>query len=175
MFFWNACFFDDATDVGDLISSSSAFAKPSLNIWKFLVQVLLKPYLENFEHYFFSMWDECNCAMVWAFFDIAFLCGWNQNWPFPVLWPLLSFPNLLAYWRWCWEWLKVRGEGDDRGWDGRMASSTQWIWVWVNPRSWWWTRKPGVLQSMGSQRVGHNWATELNWTDVDSDEYLRSP
>ena len=58
----------------------------------------LKPGLENFEHYFTTMWDECNCVVVWAFFGIAFLWDWNENWPFPVLWPLLSFPNLLAYW-----------------------------------------------------------------------------
>ena len=56
-----------------------------------------KPGLEDFEHYFASMWDECNCVIVWAFFGIAFLWNWNENWPFPVLWPLLSFPNLLAY------------------------------------------------------------------------------
>ena len=62
----------------------------------------------------------------------------------------------------CWERLKVKGEGDDRGWDGWMASRTQWTWVWVNSRSWWWTGRPGILQSMGSQRVGHDWATELN-------------
>ena len=74
------------------------FSKSSLNIWKFTVHVLLKPDLENFEYYFASMWDECNCAVVWAFFGIAFLRNWNENWPFPVLWPLLSFPNLLAYW-----------------------------------------------------------------------------
>ena len=55
------------------------------------------------------------------------------------------------------------GEGDDRGWNGCMASSTRWTWVWVNPRSWWWTGRPGVLQFMGSQRVRHDWATELNW------------
>ena len=55
------------------------------------------------------------------------------------------------------------GEGDDRGWEGWMASQTQWTWVWVNSRSWWWTGRPGVLQSLGSQRVTHNWATELNW------------
>ena len=66
---------------------------------------------------------------------------------------------------WCWERLKVGGEGDDRGWDGWMASPTQWTWVWVNSRSWWWTGRPGVLKSMGSQRVGHDWATELNWTE----------
>ena len=64
---------------------------------------------------------------------------------------------------WCLERLKAGGEGDDRGWDGWMASLTQWTWVWVNSRSWWWTRRPGMLQSMGSQRVGHDWMTELNW------------
>ena len=64
---------------------------------------------------------------------------------------------------WCWERLKAGEEGDDRGWDGWMASPTQWTWVWVNSGSWWWTGKPGVLQFMGSQRVRHNWAPELNW------------
>ena len=58
------------------------------------------------------------------------------------------------------------GEGDDREWDGWMASLTRWTWVWVNSGSWWWTGRPGVLWFMGLQRVGHNWATELNWTDV---------
>ena len=66
---------------------------------------------------------------------------------------------------WCWERLKVGGEGDDRGWDGWMASPTQWTWVWVNSGSWWWTGRPGVLRFMGLQRVGYDWATELNWTD----------
>ena len=64
---------------------------------------------------------------------------------------------------WCWERLKAGGKGDDRGWDGWMASPTQWTWVWVNSRSWWWTGRPG-MQSMGLQRVGHDWVTELNWT-----------
>ena len=63
---------------------------------------------------------------------------------------------------WCWERLKARGEGDNRGWDGWMASLTQWTCVWVNSRRWWWTGRPGMLQSMVSQRVRHNWATELN-------------
>ena len=63
-----------------------------------MVHVLLKPGLENFEHYFASVWDECNCAVVWAFFVIVFLWDWDENWPFPVLWPLLSFPNFMAYW-----------------------------------------------------------------------------
>ena len=93
-----SCFFDDPADVCNLISGSSAFSKTSLNIWKFTVHVLLKPGLENFKHYFTSVWDECNCAVVRAFFGIAFLWDWNENWPFPVLWPLLSFPNLLTYW-----------------------------------------------------------------------------
>ena len=60
------------------------------------------------------------------------------------------------------------GEGDNRGWDGWMASLTRWTWVWVNSGSWWWTRRPGVLRFMGSQRVGHDWATELNWTENSS-------
>ena len=93
-----SCFFYDAADVGNLISGSSAFSKTSLSIRKFMVHVLLKPGLENFEHYFTSVWDECNCVVVWTFFGIAFLWDWNKNWPFPVLWSLLSFPNLLAYW-----------------------------------------------------------------------------
>ena len=92
------CFFNDPTDVSNFISGSFAFPKTSLNIWKFTVHILLKPGLENFEHYFTSMWDECNCVVVWALFNIAFLWDWNENCPFPVLWPLLSFPNLLAYW-----------------------------------------------------------------------------
>ena len=65
---------------------------------------------------------------------------------------------------WCWERLKVGGEGDDRGWDGWMAPLTQWTWVWVSSRNWWWTGRPAVLQSMGLQRVRHDWATELNWS-----------
>ena len=93
-----SCFFYDPKDIGNLISGSSAFSKSSLNIWKFTVHELLNPGLENFEHYFASAWDECNFVVVWTFFGIDFLWDWNKNWPFLVLWPLLSFPNLLAYW-----------------------------------------------------------------------------
>ena len=100
----------------------------------------------------------------------------DQSWVFfgkndakaetPVLWP----PHVKS---WligkdsdaCWEGLGAGGKGDDRGWDGWMASSTRWTWVWVNSRSWWWTGRPGVLRFMGSQRVGHDWVTEQNWTD----------
>ena len=81
-------------------------------------------------------------------------------------------PNTLATWceelthwkrPWRWEGLGVGGEGDDRGWDGWMESPTQWTWVWVNSGSWWWTGRPGVLWFIGSQRVGYDWETELNW------------
>ena len=67
---------------------------------------------------------------------------------------------------WCWEGLGAGGKRDDRGWDGWMASPTRWIWVWVNSWRWWWTGRPGVLGFMGSQRVGHDWATDLIWSDL---------
>ena len=67
---------------------------------------------------------------------------------------------------WCWERLLAGGEGDDRGWDGWMASPTQWTWFWVDSGSWWWTGRPGMLRFMGLQRVGHDWATELSWTSL---------
>ena len=69
----------------------------------------------------------------------------------------------LTHWKrpWCWETLKAGGKGDDRGWDGWMASSTWWTWVWVNSASWWWTGRPGVLQSMRSEKIGHGWASEV--------------
>ena len=83
MFFWNSlAFFDDPTDVDNLISGSSALSKSRLNIWKFTVHILLKPSLGNFEHYFASMWFKCNYAVIWAFFGIAFLRDWNENLPF---------------------------------------------------------------------------------------------
>ena len=93
-----SCFFFDSTDVGNLISGSSAFSKCSLYIWNFLVHMLLKPSLKDFEDNLASMWNEGNCTVVWTFFIIAFLWDWNENWPFPVLWPLPSFPNMLSYW-----------------------------------------------------------------------------
>ena len=73
----------------------------------------------------------------------------------------------LTHWKrpWCWERLRAGGEGDNRGWDGWMASPTQWTWVWVNSGYWWWTGRSGTLQSIGSQRFGHNWAIELHWTE----------
>ena len=94
----------------------------------------------------------------------------DQSWDFfgrtdaeaetPILWP----PHAKSRWKrlWCWEGLRAGGKGDNRGWDGWMASLTRWTWVWVNSGSWWWTGRPGVLRFMGSQRVGHDCA--LNWT-----------
>ena len=77
-----------------------------------------------------------------------------------LMWRVDSLENL-----WCWEGLGAEREGDNRGWDGWMASPTWWTWVSVNSGSWWWTRRPGVLRFMGSQKVGHDWATDLNWSE----------
>ena len=84
----------------------------------------------------------------------------------PVLWPphAKSWPTGKV---WCWEGLGAWGKGDERGWDGWMASLTRWTWVWENSGRWWWTGRPGMLRFMGSQRVGHNWATEQNWTELN--------
>ena len=101
----------------------------------------------------------------------------NQTWVFfgrndanaetPVLWPPHAKSWLIGK-DWCWEGLGAGGKGDDRGWDGWMVSPTRWTWVWVNSGSWWWIGRPDVLKFMGSQRVGHNWATELNWTELNT-------
>ena len=93
-----SCFFYDPMDVGNLISGSSAFSKSSLYIWNFSVHILLKHNLKDFERYLANMWDEGDCMVVWTFFGIVLLWDWNENWLFPVLWPLLSFPDLLTYW-----------------------------------------------------------------------------
>ena len=81
----NRYFFKEPVDVSNLISGSSAFSKFRLTIWKFIVHILLKPGLVNFEHFFTTLWDECNCVVVWVFFGIAFLWHWNENWHFAVL------------------------------------------------------------------------------------------
>ena len=90
--------------------------------------------------------------------------SWNSN-TLAAWWEELTHLKRL----WCWEWLKAGGGGDDRGWDGWMASLTQWTWVWVNSGRWWWTGRPGVQQCMESQWVGPDWATELNWTEQKTD------
>ena len=97
----------------------------------------------------------------------------DQSWVFIGRTDVKAKTNTLATWckelthlkrHWCWKRLKGGGEEEDRGWDGWMASLTQWTRVWVNSWSWWWTGRPGVLQSIGLQRVGYDWVTELNWT-----------
>ena len=107
-----------------------------------------------------------DCKEIWPVYSKG-----DQSWIFigrtdaeaetPILWP----PGAKNWLIWkdpeCWERLKVAEEGDNRGWDGWMAPPTRWTWIWVCSESWWWTGKPGVLQSMGWQRVGHDWATEL--------------
>ena len=87
--------------------------------------------------------------------------SWNSN-------TLATWCEELTHWKrpWCWERLRAGGEGDGRGWDGWMVSPTQRTWVWAFSRSCWWIGKPGVLQSMGWQRVRHDWVTELNWTEA---------
>ena len=87
---------------------------------------------------------------------------WCWSWNFNTL---ATWWEELTHWKrpCCWEWSRARGEGDDRGWDGWMALRTQWTWVCVDSGSWWWTGRPGVLRFMESQRVGHDWATKLNW------------
>ena len=100
-------------------------------------------------------WRRLALGFLWK----EWCLSWNSS-------TLATSCKELTHWKrlWCWEGLGARGEGDDRGWDGWMASLTRWTWVWVNSRSWWWTGRPGVLRFMGLQRVGHDWATELNWT-----------
>ena len=201
-----SCIFNDQTDVGTLIFGSSAFSKCNLDIWRFMVHVLLKPGLENFEHYFANMWDEYNYAVVKHSLELSFFgtgmktdlfqsCG--HCWVFQVCWHIECSTFIASSFR-IWNsstripspplalfimmlpkahltshsmlsssnpvitllWLS----GSLRSfW---MASPTQWTWVWVNSGSWWWTGRPGMLQSMGSQRVGHDWAIEQNWRCV---------
>ena len=105
-------------------------------------------------------WSDLAIAVAWRLYHILrkdWCWSWNSN-------TLTTWCEKLTHLKkpWCWERLKA-GKGDNRGWDGWIASPTQWTWVWVSSRSQWWTGKPGVLKSMGSQRVRHDWGTELNW------------
>ena len=104
-----------------------------------------------------SILKEINPGISWR----EWCWSWNSS-------TLATSCEELTHWKrlWCWEGLGAGGEGDDRGWDGWMASLTQWTWVWVNSGSWWWTGRPGMLRFMGLQRVGHDWATDLIWSDL---------
>ena len=120
----------------------------------------------------------CVCQVdVWRSWSGAILnlvcmwiCALSQGEPgwggIESLWARTTVGARPTHWKrpWCWERLKA-GEGNNRGWDSWMASLTQWTWVWVNSGSWWWTGRPGVLPSMGLQKVRHDWVTELNWTE----------
>ena len=99
-------------------------------------------------------WRRSTLGFLWK----EWCWSWNSS-------TLATWCEELTHWKrlWCWEGLGVGGEGDDRGWDGWIASLTRWTWVWVNSGSWWWTGRPDMLWFMGSQRVGHDWAIELNW------------
>ena len=106
-----------------------------------------------------SILKEINLNIHWK--------NWCWSWSSNIL---ATWWEELTHWKrpWCWEILKAGGAGGNRGWDGWMTSPTQWTWVWASSRRWWRTRKPGMLQSVGSQRVGHDWVTELNWTPYKS-------
>ena len=109
-------------------------------------------------------WDPT--SPFWRRSTLGFLWKeWCQSWNSSTL---ATSCEELTHWKrlWCWEGLGAGGEGDDWGWDGWMASLTRWTWVWVNSGRWWWTGRPGVLRFTGSQRVGHYWVTELNWTEL---------
>ena len=115
-----------------------------------------------------DLWESLDCKEIQPVHTKG-----NQSWIFigrtdaEAETPIRGPPDgeELTHWKrsWCWEGLKAGGKGDNRGWDGWMASPTRWMWVWANSGSWWWTGKPGLLQAMGLQRVRHDWTTELNW------------
>ena len=108
-------------------------------------------------------WRRSALGVLWK----EWCSTWNSS-------TLATSCEKLTHWKglWCWEGFRAGGEQDDRRWDGWMASLTQWMWVWVNSGSWWWTGSPGVLQFMGSQRFGSDWTTELSWTELVVDLQL---
>ena len=137
------------------------------------------------------MWEldyvECRARKNWCFWSVVLEKTLESPWTarrsnqsiLKEISPEYSLEGLMRSWNsstlaiwceeltpcnrpWCWERLKARREGDDRGWDGWMASLSRWTWIWASPRRWWWTGKPGALQSFGSQRVRHDLATKLN-------------
>ena len=125
----------------------------------FIVWFVSRCFLSSFLNYFLAYWLFKTVFYLHVLVDfptfpstinLNFIALWQEKVP---LYDLSLLEGLGA------------GEGDNRGWDGWMVSPTRWTWVWVNSGSWWWTGRPGMLQFMGSQRVGHDWATELNWTD----------
>ena len=112
--------------------------------------------------------DQQNHSRDVIYLSCTLYASLRTHWRISFLLVIATWCEELAHWKrpWCWERLKVGREGDSRRWDGWMASPTQWSWVWASSRSWWWTQRPGVLQSMGSQKVRHDGATELNQTEI---------
>ena len=110
-------------------------------------------------------WRRSTLGFLWK----EWCWSWNSS-------TLATSCEELTHWKrlWCWEGLGAGGEGDNRGWDGWMSSLTRWTWVWVNSGGWWWTGRPGMLRFMGSQSVGHDWVTELNWTDSNKPWEMKS-
>ena len=125
--------------------------------WTVVLEKTLESPLDCKEIQQIAFWRRSALGFLWK----EWLWSWSSS-------TLATSCEELTHWKrlWCWEGLGAGGEGDDRGWDGWMTSRTRWMWVWVNSGSWWWKGRPGVLQFMGSQRVGHDWATELNWTMI---------
>ena len=157
--------------------NQSELACTHASLWAFLITHLLKNLPEMWETWIqFLGWEDPlekgPLRVPWTLrrsdqsilkeispeYSLEGCWSWNSN-------TLATWCEELTHWKrpWCWERLKTGGKGDDRGWDGWMASPTWWTWVWANYGSRWWTGKPCVLQSMGSQRIGHDWVTELNW------------
>ena len=126
--------------------------------WTVMLEKTLESPLDCKEIQPVHSWRRSGLGFLWK----EWCWSWNSS-------TLATSCEELTHWKrlWCWEGLRAGGEGDDPGWDGWMASLTRWTWVWVNSGSWWWTGRPGVLRFMVSQRVGHDWATELNWTELN--------
>ena len=160
LFFEFSCFFYDPVDVGRLISGSSAFSKSSLYIWTFSVHILLKPSLKDFEHYLISMWNECNSLVL----NILWLCpslGWNENWPFPVLWPLPSFQI-------CWH-IEC----------GTLAAASFRIWnssarILSPPLALFVVMFPSAYLTSHSRMPGSRWVTTPLWLSGSLRTYLYS-
>ena len=139
--------------------------------WKYIFPFFIHPLIFLFIHIFFPTVSFLKNLFFSKIIFFLSLCCWNGFFQEIVFAPVgryiyFSWSSLVLFPITCSKRLEAGGEGDDRGWDGWMASLTRWTWVWVNSGSWWWTGRPGVLRFMGSKRVGHNWRTELNWTEL---------